>query len=139
MEVRAFRSADESAVVELWKLCGLVVPWNDPAQDIKRKLTVQPEMFLVGCACGRVIASVMAGYDGHRGWINYLAVHPDYRRAGLGRLMITAVESLLLDSGCPKVNLQVRRSNTAAMEFYGAIDYMEDDVVSFGKRLVSDS
>lgn len=138
MEIREFRDSDEAAVIELWKACGLVKPWNSPSLDVKRKLSVQREMFLVGCSQGEVIASVMAGYDGHRGWINYLAVHPSCRRSGYGMMMMEAAEALLLEAGCPKINLQVRSSNTAVLEFYRAIGFKEDDVVSFGKRIIAD-
>lgn len=138
MKIRPFSSLDTSAVVALWDACGLVVPWNDPRRDIKRKLDVQPEMFLVGCLDDDVVATVMAGYDGHRGWINYLAVHPDHRRNGLGRVLMDAAERLLRDAGCPKINLQVRSANNAVIEFYQRIGFKQDDVVSFGKRLQGD-
>ena len=138
MEVRPFESSDEAAVVQLWTDGGLVVPWNDPGRDIQRKLKVQPEMFLVGCLDGQVIATVMAGYDGHRGWINYLAVHPDHQRAGFGRLMMKEAERRLRAAGCPKINLQVRGSNAAVIDFYERIGFKRDDVVSLGKRLETD-
>lgn len=138
MEVRQFQPEDEEDVVQLWQDCGLAVPWNDPRKDIQRKLTVQPEMFLVGFSDDQLIASAMAGYDGHRGWINYLAVHPDYRHAGLGRLMMEKAEASLRAAGCPKINLQVRSSNTAVIEFYNALGFKADDVVSLGKRLEPD-
>jgi ribosomal protein S18 acetylase RimI-like enzyme len=138
LEVRPYRSGDAEAVVRLWTNCGLVVPWNDPLLDIQRKLTVQPDMFLVGCADGVVIASVMAGYDGHRGWINYLAVHPDHQRAGHGRLMMREAEERLRAMGCPKINLQVRRGNADVIAFYNAIGFRPDDVVSLGIRLAPD-
>ena len=138
MEVRPFDTADEAAVVRLWTDCGLVVPWNDPSRDIQRKLKVQPEMLLVGCLDGLVIATVMAGYDGHRGWINYLAVHPDHQREGIGRRMMKEAENRLRAAGCPKINLQVRRSNAAVIEFYERIGFKRDDVVSLGKRLEHD-
>jgi ribosomal protein S18 acetylase RimI-like enzyme len=135
MEVRPFDPSDEAAVVQLWRDCGLVVPWNNPHKDLQRKLKVQPEMFIVGCSDEQVIATVMAGYDGHRGWINYLAVHPDHQRNGIGRRMMEEAESRLRATGCPKINLQVRSSNAAVIEFYKAIGFKPDDVVSFGKRL----
>jgi ribosomal protein S18 acetylase RimI-like enzyme len=125
-------------VVQLWQECGLTVPWNDPHKDIKRKLTVQREMFLVGLLDERLIASVMAGYDGHRGWINYLAVHPDYQRSGFGRMMMQKAEESLRAAGCPKINLQVRSSNVAVIEFYQTLGFKADDVVSLGKRLEPD-
>ena len=138
MEIRPFDPRDEAAVVRLWKDCGLVVPWNDPHKDVQRKLKVQPEMFLVGCSDKQVIATVMAGYDGHRGWINYLAVHPERRRTGIGRRMMEEAESRLRQTGCPKINLLVRSSNTEVIEFYKAIGFKPDDVVSLGKRLDPD-
>ena len=87
---------------------------------------------------GQLIGSVMVGYEGHRGWINYLAVHPDRRRQGLGRHLMAQAESRLRDLGCPKVNLQVRQSNESATEFYQRIGYAVDDVISLGKRLEDD-
>jgi ribosomal protein S18 acetylase RimI-like enzyme len=138
MEIRPYAPGDESQVVQLWVDCGLVVAWNDPRRDIRRKLGVQPEMFLVGCLPEGIIATVMAGYDGHRGWINYLAVHPHHRRAGIGTCMMAAAETRLRAAGCPKIQLQVRRTNTRVMAFYRKIGYDLDDVVSLGKRLESD-
>jgi len=105
MEIRPFTSDDEAAVVQLWRECNLVVPHNDPHEDIRRKLTVQPELFLVGLIAGKPVATVMAGYDGHRGWLNYLAVAPERRRAGLGRQMVAEAEKRLRCLGCPKINL----------------------------------
>ena len=92
MQIRAFEEGDTDEVVALWRLCGLTRPWNDPHRDIARKLEVQRELFLVGVeeGNGEVIASIMAGYDGHRGWVNYLAVHPDARGAGHGRALMAA-------------------------------------------------
>jgi len=138
MEIRPFREQDEEELIRLWRACGLVVPWNDPAEDIRRKLRVRREWFLVGLLEGRIAASVMAGYDGHRGWVYYLAVDSARRRSGLGRRMMEEAERLLLAEGCPKINLQVRRSNAEAVGFYEGIGYAEDDVVSFGKRLIPD-
>jgi ribosomal protein S18 acetylase RimI-like enzyme len=138
IKVRTFDPGDEAAVVQLWGDCGLVVPWNDPHKDIQRKLKMQPEMFLVRCSDEQVIATVMAGYDGHRGWINYLAVHPDHQHIGIGRRIMEEAESHLREMGCPKINLQVRSSNVAVIEFYKTIGYKPDDVVSLGKRLAPD-
>ena len=138
MRIRAFRAADERAVVALWHECGLTRPWNDPHKDIARKLHVQPELFLVGELEGRVVASVMAGYEGHRGWVNYLAVSPACRGRGFARALMQQVEGLLLERGCAKLNLQVRNTNTAALDFYRHLGYMQDDSVSLGKRLIAD-
>jgi ribosomal protein S18 acetylase RimI-like enzyme len=138
MIVRPFQPQDEEAVVSLWKRCGLTRPSNDPHQDIERKLGVRPDLFLVGVLDGTIVACVMAGYEGHRGWLNYLAVDPAHQRDGLGRAIVAEAEARLLASGCPKVNLQVRTANRAAIEFYERIGYSVDDVVSLGKRLRTD-
>ena len=138
MEIRRFAETDSEAVIALWQRCGLLRPWNDPRKDIARKLRVQPELFLVGVVDARIAASVMAGYEGHRGWINYLAVDPGLRRGGLGRAIMAAAEKGLAELGCPKVNLQIRRGNEDVVAFYDRLGYVEDDVVSMGKRLESD-
>ena len=138
MDIRPFNTTDRTAVIELWHRCGLTRPWNDPAKDIDRKLDVQAEMFLVGSVDGRLVGSVMAGYDGHRGWINYLAVCPSVRDRGYGRKLMEHGENLLNDRGCPKINLQIRTGNEAAAAFYRRMGYDLDDVVSMGKRLHPD-
>jgi ribosomal protein S18 acetylase RimI-like enzyme len=138
MEIRVFQPSDRTAVIELWQECSLVVPWNDPHRDIRRKLQVQPGLFLVGCVSGELAATVMAGYEGHRGWLNYLAVAPRFRCRGFGRRMVAEAESRLRAMGCPKINIQIRASNTGVIEFYQRIGFKPDDVVSMGKRLEPD-
>lgn len=138
MQIRAYRPEDEAAVVALWRRCDLLRPWNDPAKDIRRKLKVRPDLFMVGVVEGNVVASVMAGYEGHRGWLNYLAVAPEHRRHGYGRALVAEAERLLLEAGCPKINLQVRSANRAVIEFYRRLGYAVDEVVSMGKRLELD-
>jgi ribosomal protein S18 acetylase RimI-like enzyme len=138
LEIRPFQKTDETAVIALWQACELIRPWNNPEKDIPRKLAVSPELFLVGLRDGKLIAAVMAGYEGHRGWINYLAVHPEHRRSNYGRQMMAAAEKLLHSFGCPKINLQVRSTNRAVIEFYQRIGYSVDEVVSLGKRLEHD-
>ena len=138
MKIRAFRESDTEAVVALWRRCGLVWPQNDPYKDILRKMRVSPEWFLVGDVAGKIVASVMIGYEGHRGWINYLAVDVGQRKCGLGRALIEEVERLLRAEGCAKINLQVRSSNREVLAFYRAIGFLPDDVVSMGKRLERD-
>lgn len=134
--IRPYQATDEMQAIELWHCCGLVVlPWNDPQQDIQMKLQVQPELFLVGLIDAEVIATVMAGYEGHRGWLNYLAVAPTYQRQGIGRCMVEAATAKLKAMGCPKINLQIRASNPAAIEFYQRLGFQIDQVVSMGRRL----
>jgi len=138
MHIRAFQPSDESAVVELWRRCDLIRAWNDPWKDIRRKLAIRPDLFLVGELNGEIIACVMAGYEGHRGWLNYLAVAPEHQRHGYARAIVEAAERLLREAGCPKINLQVRAANRGVIEFYRRLGYEVDDVVSMGKRLERD-
>ena len=126
-------------MVALWRECELTRPWNDPRKDIARKLAVQPELFLVGVVDHAVMASVMAGYEGHRGWMNYLAVAPRYRGRGYGRALVEHVERLLLERGCPKVGLLVRNTNREAAQFYRRLGYAQDESISLGKRLIADA
>lgn len=135
MLIRSFQSDDEAAVIDLWQACGLVVPQNDPHLDIVRKLASQPELFLIGEEEGVIIGSCMAGYEGHRGWINYLAVAPAARRRGRARGLMEEAERRLRALGCPKINLQVRSTNAEVVAFYLSLGFKEDPVISLGKRL----
>jgi len=138
MQIRVFQPDDQLAVIALWQRCDLLRPWNDPVKDMARKMTDSPEWFLLGELQGQVVACVMAGYDGHRGWLNYLAVDPEYQRQGLARQLVQHAEALLLQAGCPKINLQVRSSNQGVIAFYQQLGYGVDEVVSLGKRLIRD-
>ena len=138
LHIRPYRPDDEAAIVALWVACQLVVPQNSPQRDIARKLGVNPEWFLVGELDGRIVATCMVGYEGHRGWINYLAVAPEYQRRGVARQIMEEAERLLRQAGCPKINLQVRVANAQVIEFYKTIGFKIDDVVSLGKRLETD-
>ena len=139
MKIRSFQAADEAAVVALWRECGLTRPWNDPRADIARKLTEQPDLFLVGTVGSEVVASAMVGFDGHRGWVYYVAVTQRYRRQSYGRALMQEAERLLTERGCPKLNLLVRSSNPGVIEFYRKLGYVPDDAVSLGKRLIHDA
>ena len=138
MHVRPFLDSDEAAVIALWEAAGLTRSWNDPRKDIDRKRSVRREWFLVGTEDDAVMASIMIGYDGHRGWINYLAVSPDHRMRGHARALMREAERLLAAAGCPKINLQIRTSNASVIAFYQSVGYAQDDVVSFGRRLIAD-
>ncbi len=138
MIIRAFQPDDMSAVIKLWQKAGLIRPWNNPEKDIARKLKVQPQWFLVAEKDQQIIASIMAGYDGHRGWINYLAVDPTMQGKGIASELMHQVEKQLQAFGCPKINLQIRKGNQNVIDFYEKIGYREDEVVSFGKRLIAD-
>ena len=136
--IRPFQTEDEASVVSLWQLCELTVPWNNPYKDIARKLKVQPELFLVGMLDSLLIATVMGGYDGHRGWINYLAVHPDFQGQGYAQQVMENVESELRKRGCPKINLQIRSGNARVLTFYQKLGFTDDQALSMGKRLEED-
>lgn len=140
VRIRSFDVADTEPVVALWRSAGLVVPWNDPYRDIERKLTVQRELFLVADGGdGAVVGTAMVGYDGHRGWVNYLAVADPARGTGLGRALMHEAERLLVERGCPKLNVQVRTANVEVIAFYERLGYALDDAVSLGKRLIPDA
>lgn len=138
MKIRTYHESDEDAVVALWETCDLTRPWNDPRKDIARKLTVQRELFFVGELDGTLVATIMAGFEGHRGWINYLAVAPALRGRGCGAVLVKHVEERFLAAGCPKVNLLVRATNTAVVDFYRHLGYAPDEAVILGKRLILD-
>ncbi len=116
--IRPFAPSDEEAVVNVWRACGLTHPNNDPRKDIARKLKVNPEMFLVCELDGKLVGTVMVGYEGHRGWINYLGVLPEYQGQGLGRKLMDQAEAMLVERGCAKINLQIRATNTKVIQFY---------------------
>ena len=110
----SFHAGDRDALIALWHECGLTRPWNDPDGDIDRKLAHDAENLLVAVDGGALVGSLMVGYDGHRGWLNYLAVTPSRRGDGLGRLLVDEAETRLAGLGCAKVNLQVRVGNDDA-------------------------
>ncbi|MGN6444682.1 GNAT family acetyltransferase [Amnibacterium sp.] len=139
VHVRPFADADEDAVVALWQAAGLTRPWNDPHRDIARKRLVQRELFLVAEDEGGLVGSAMAGYDGHRGWVYYLAVAPDRQGQGIGRLLMTEAEARLAALGCPKVNVQLRSGNEAVTAFYDRLGYAADGATGLGKRLIPDA
>ena len=138
MALRDFSDGDTEAVVTLWQRCGLTRPWNDPHKDITRKTKSGNGAFWVGTINDKVIASVMIGYDGHRGSINYLAIGPDYAGQSFGRQIMDEAEAFLLALGCPKVAFCVRRENDAVLTFYDRLGYGIDDVYALGKRLIPD-
>ena len=134
--IRTYRADDELSVTNLWQsVFPDDPPWNAPALVIQRKLTTQPELFLVGEIAGNIIATVLAGYDGVRGWIYHLAVAHNYQRKGFAQAMMQAAEERLRDMGCPKINLQVRSDNAEVIEFYKRIGYRIENRVSFGKQI----
>ena len=135
MIIREYQIDDEPAVITLWHETNLIVPQNDPGKDIARKLKVNRELFLVGEIDNQIVATIMGGYEGRRGWINLLCVSPSQRGNGYARELVQHLENLLINKGCPKINLQIRHSNENAIKFYKSIGYSDDHVFSMAKKL----
>ena len=139
MNIKPYHPDNQQAVINIWQACNLVVAWNDPVKDIQRKMLVDPDLFLIGELSEDIVATVMGGYEGHRGWINSLAVSPEHQRKGYARAMMQQVEVLILQKGSPKINLQVRSNNIDVIHFYQAIGYDIENAVGLGKRLIPDN
>ena len=137
--IRIYQEEDRKEVLTLWQECNLIRSKNDPQKDLGRKKGFGEELFLVLVNEDKIIGTVMGGYDGHRGIINYLGVHPNFRGNGLGRMLMRAVEQKLRDLGCPQVHLLVWSDNTEVHKFYEKTDYKKaNDIVLFRKRLIED-
>jgi ribosomal protein S18 acetylase RimI-like enzyme len=129
------QAADEAAVIALWEACGLTRPWNDPARDFRLAVDAATSAILILRGEAGLAASIMVGFDGHRGWVYYLAVAPERRREGLGREMMAAAEAWLRARGAPKIQLMVRDDNEAALAFYEALGLEPQKVVTLGRFL----
>jgi len=127
--------ADGEAVIGLWKACGLTRPWNDPLSDFRLALSTESSTVLAARDGEAMVGTIMVGFDGHRGWVYYLAVDPKARRTGLGRALISAAEAWLVARGCPKVQLMVRQDNAEALGFYEALGLTPQPVMVLGRRL----
>ncbi|MDT0156964.1 GNAT family acetyltransferase [Microbacterium sp. ARD32] len=139
VEIRTFDPAETDDVVALWEEAGLTRPWNHPRADIERMRAVWPDLLIVAVDGDRIVGTVMAGYDGHRGWIYYLASAADRRGEGIGRMLVGEAERRLLALGCPKVQLMVRPGNEIVFAFYDQVGYERFDVGMTGKRLIVDT
>src|SRR3974390_1982347 len=124
LRIRAFESQDEDQVVAIWRACGLVVPWNDPTKDIRRKLCVGPELFLVAEQGKELVGVLMGGYDGHRASINYFGVHPSRQRQGIGTALLCKLEKRLAVCDAPRIKLMVRRADGTSMQFFEAVGFV---------------
>jgi ribosomal protein S18 acetylase RimI-like enzyme len=131
-------ASDSAAVVALWHACGLTRPWNDPEADFALAQGGGASTVLVAREEG-IEGSVMVGFDGHRGWVYYLAVAPDQRRTGLGRALMAAAEDWLRTRGAPKLQLMVREDNSAALDFYESLGLERQKVVTLGRFLKEDA
>jgi len=137
LAIRPYRVADEPVVLALWHDCGLQ-NWEDPRKSIARKRRDSADSFLVVELDGAVIATCMIGYEGHRGWINLLAVAPAHQRGGHGRALMAEAERILREAGCAKINLQVRATNRKVIAFYKRLGFAVENLVHLGKRLTDD-
>jgi len=121
--------------IELWRQVGLTRPWNDPRDDLQRALASPSSVVLAGLDGETLISTAMVGYDGHRGWVYYLAVRPGFRGYGHGRAIMNASQAWLAERQVPKLNIMVRGANAAAIGFYEALGYTRDDVMILSRRL----
>ena len=138
INIRAFNPEDSGEVIRLWEKIFPDSPaHNDPVRDIQNKMNVQPELFLVALVDFQLVGTSMAGFDGHRGWVYYLAVDHDFRRQGIGSALMKKAEELLVKAGCPKLNLQIRADNAAVRAFYEKLGYQFEDRISMGKHLAA--
>jgi ribosomal protein S18 acetylase RimI-like enzyme len=134
VDIRPYRTDDELEVIQLWKKAfPEIPPHNDPIKDIQSKLKIQPELFLVVVKDHLLVGTAMAGFDGHRGWVYYLAIDPAYRRNGIGTALMKKAEGLLVQKGCPKLNLQIRADNSDLKAFYEKLGYTIEERISMGK------
>ena len=123
IEIRPIKSNKHQQLMDLWLECGLTRSWNKPEEDIRRKMQVQSELLLGSFQSGQLVGSIMAGYDCHRGWMNYVGVLPAFQRKWIGKKLVEMAEEGLKQLGCPKVNLQIRYSNSIAQDFYRRVGY----------------
>lgn len=133
LEIADIADADVDAVIDLWRRCGLLRPWNDPRADIAFARSQDNAAVLVGREAGALVAAVMVGHDGHRGAVYYVSVDPGRRGAGLGRAIMAAAEAWLKDRGVWKLNLLVRPGNAAVAGFYEALGYTVEERVSLAR------
>ena len=136
--IRTYLDTDLDDIIGLWELCGLTRPWNNAEIDIFRKIAQKDALFLVAIKDQQLIATVMGGYDGHRGWANYLAVHPHHQRNGIATALIQQLEKRLIALGCPKLQLLIRKENIDIQNFYEQLGYEELEVLCLAKRLIQD-
>jgi GNAT superfamily N-acetyltransferase len=131
---RPIEDRDIAEVIALWTECGLVRSWNDPRHDIDFSRGRENSDILVGEADGRLVASVMVGHDGHRGWLYYVSVTPAFQGKGLGKAAVRAAEAWLKERGIWAINLNIRTENARVRAFYAALGYELRDVIVMGRR-----
>jgi ribosomal protein S18 acetylase RimI-like enzyme len=135
LTIAPIEDADIAAVIALWQRCDLTRPWNDPAADIAMARRGANATVLVGRDGGDIVASVLVGHDGHRGWVYYVSVDPNRRGKGYGRAIMNAAEDWLRRAGIEKLQLMVRAGNAKVQAFYETLDYQEQARVIYAKWL----
>ena len=135
LTIAPIADADVAAVIALWQRCGLTQPWNDPAADIALARKGPNAAMLVGRDGRGIAASVLVGHDGHRGWVYYVAVDPDDRHKGYGRVIMDAAEDWLRVRGIEKLQLMVRPDNSEVQAFYQSLGYFEQERIVYAKWL----
>lgn len=135
MDVRSCTPNDRELTVGLWERCGLTRPWNDPTADFDLAISNASSTVLAGFVDSSLIASAMVGFDGHRGWVYYVAVDPAHRKRGFGARMMQAAETWLRHKGAPKLQFMVREENEAALQFYAKLGFERQSVITLGRRL----
>ena len=133
LEIRQFRIEDTDGVLGVWESAGMIRPGRNPRADIQKKLGHSPESFFVGVQERQIVATVMVGYDGHRGWIYLLAVRPELQRKGIGRAMVEHVEGWLRLRGCLKAKLQIDEDRASVVGFYEKLGYEPQNLISMGR------
>ena len=136
LSVRTYQQQDQDAVIALWKDCGLLMPWNNPFTDIRSKVEDSPELFFVALLDEVLVGTCMAGFDGHRGWVYYMAVEKSHRNKGIARALLKKAENSLVQQGCAKLELMVRKSNRRVVDTYRALGFKEEEVSVLSKRLI---
>lgn len=135
MEICCLDRSRADEAIGLWEACDLTRPWNDPGSDLDRALQGPSSTILAAIDSEVLVGTVMVGHDGHRGWVYYLAADPSRRNEGIGRALMAAAESWLVERGAPKIQFMVRSSNTPVLDFYARLGYVEQDCLVLGRRL----
>ena len=135
LQIKEATLENAGEIIKIWEECNLTRPWNNPSDDIKNAILNPTSTILLMCDESRIIGTVMVGYDGHRGWIYYLAVAKEFQKMGFGKTLVFEAEKWLKANNVPKVNLMIRTTNVSVKEFYEACDYTQSDVIAMEKWL----
>ena len=135
MQIKEATLENAGEIIKIWEECNLTRPWNNPSDDIKNAILNPTSTILLLCSNDKIIGTVMVGYDGHRGWIYYLAVAKEFQKMGFGKTLVLEAEKWLKANNVPKVNLMIRTANIKVKEFYESMKYIQSDVITMEKWL----